>query len=90
MLLRGVGPHSHPQTESSGVVWGGTLPTCAARRVGCPRSRGLSRHWSTEGLVDARSRGVPRALARGACERVAGELLMHRTDEGLVEPGLVV
>jgi len=34
--------------------------------------------------------GVPRALARGACERVAGELMMHRTDEGLVEPGLVV
>ena len=25
MLLRGVGPHSHPQTESSGVVWGGVV-----------------------------------------------------------------
>jgi hypothetical protein len=53
VLLRGVGPHSHPQTESSGVVWGGTLPTCADCRVGCPRLlRGLSRHRITEGLVE--------------------------------------
>ena len=26
MLLRGVGPHSHPRTESSGVVWGRPSP----------------------------------------------------------------
>ena len=32
MLLRGVGPHLHPRTDSSGVVWGrpaGSLPTCS-------------------------------------------------------------
>jgi hypothetical protein len=28
LLLRGVGPHSHPRTESSGVGWGGPGPTC--------------------------------------------------------------
>ncbi len=43
MLLRGFEPHSHPRTESSGVVWalwGGPAPPALARRVGCPRSRG--------------------------------------------------
>jgi hypothetical protein len=41
MLLRGFAPHSHPRTESSGVVWGGPAPPALARRIGCPRSRGL-------------------------------------------------
>jgi hypothetical protein len=43
MLLRGFEPHSHPRSESSGVVWGGPSPPALARRVGRPLSRGLSR-----------------------------------------------
>ena len=37
VLLRGIEPHSHPRTESSGVVWGGTLPTCAGSSRWVPR-----------------------------------------------------
>jgi hypothetical protein len=33
-LLRGVGPHSHPRTESSGVVWVDPPHLCWNRRVG--------------------------------------------------------
>ena len=50
MLLRGVGPHSHPRTESSGVVWGRPSPPalgssrrgamCRSRRGACLRSIG--------------------------------------------------
>jgi hypothetical protein len=41
VLLRGFEPHSHPRTESSGLVWGGPSPPVLARRVGCPLTRGL-------------------------------------------------
>jgi hypothetical protein len=41
VLLRGFEPHSHPRTESSGVVWGGPSPPALARRVRCPLTRGL-------------------------------------------------
>jgi hypothetical protein len=34
MLLRGLEPHLHPRTESSGVVWGGPSPPALARGVG--------------------------------------------------------
>ena len=37
VLPRGFEPHSHPRTESSGVVWGGTLPTCAGSSRWVPR-----------------------------------------------------
>ena len=50
MLLRGVGPHSHPRTESSGVVWGRPSPPaldssrrgamCRSRRGACLQSIG--------------------------------------------------
>ena len=41
MLLRGVGPHSHPRTESSGVVWGRPSPPAldSSRRGAMCRSR---------------------------------------------------
>ena len=41
MLLRGVGPHLHPLTESSGVVWGRPSPPAldSSRRGAMCRSR---------------------------------------------------
>ena len=41
MLLRGVGPHLHPRTESSGVVWGRPSPPAldSSRRGAMCRSR---------------------------------------------------
>ncbi len=63
-LLRGFEPHLHPQTESSGVVWGRPSPPAlivasGALLEGLERiTRGLSRHRTIEGLVEP-ARGLP-------------------------------
>jgi hypothetical protein len=78
-LLRGFEPHSHPQTESSGVVWGGTLPTCAG-----------SSRWVPRGACDGADREVLARAGDGADHEVpARSVGVERRHPRQSRPGAV-
>ena len=60
MLTRGVRPHLHPQTQSSGLVWGRLSPPAPARSVVLPSWWLVCRGRRSVGEVPESARGRTR------------------------------
>jgi hypothetical protein len=95
-LPRGIEPHFHPRTESSGVVWGRPSPPALDSRVGLPSrsSRGL---LTREGVDDVpgrrgacRTRGRTPSAARPRWIGPSGGTHLHLLGAAIARPQLPV